>query len=176
VMAPVRPPLHYRRAGPDDVAALMRIERGPGYDALVSRSDASEHARWIAAADCAVWVVHDDDAPAGFALLTDLQDPHGGAYLKRIAVARPGAGIGAALMGHVLAFAFDDLGAPRLHLNVLADNHRARAAYRRAGLREEGLLKASYLMPDGSRTDRITMAILAEEWRGYRGLAGASEG
>jgi ribosomal protein S18 acetylase RimI-like enzyme len=157
----------YRRATLSDVPAIMRIERGATYERLVGRSTADEHAAFIAGPTCAVWVAENSE-PLAFAILTGLDDRHSGLYLKRIAVMEPGAGVGGRFLEFLMRWAFETLQAPRFSLDVLVENQRARAAYRRAGMREEGLLRSSYALPDGSRTDRVLMAALPEEWAAGR--------
>lgn len=161
-----------RRATLADVPALLRLERGPGYERLVGRSEAMQHAAWIAAPDCAVWIAETSE-PLAFALLTGIGDVHSGVYLKRIAAHAPGTGVGSRLLAHVLRWTFEEAGAPRFSLDVLIENTRARSVYARAGLREEGVMRGSYALPDGARTDRVLMAVLAEEWRARTPTAGS---
>ena len=48
---------------------------------------------------------------------------------------------------------------------MFTHNERACHVYRRAGLREDGLLRQAYRMPDGTRADRYIMSILRREWQ-----------
>ena len=106
-----------------------------------------------------------------FAIVSGLGDPHGDLYLKRIAVVRPGEGIGTAFLARVLDEAFDALGAWRFHLDCFADNLRAQRAYAKLGFSRDGVLRQAYRMPDGTRADLVLMALLKPEWaaRGRRG-------
>jgi RimJ/RimL family protein N-acetyltransferase len=150
-----------------DIALIMNIERMPGYDALVGRSSAEEHRRRMARADAAHWLaVHEADPArkvAGFAIVTGVGDPHSGLYLLRIAVAEPGLGLGSRLLKRLVSWAFDELKVPRFSLDVFAHNTRARRAYAACGFVEEGVLRSSYEMPDGSRVDRVVMSIVASD-------------
>ena len=100
-----------------------------------------------------------------FAILTGLNDPHGNLYLKRIAVARPGEGIGTEFLSLVLDEAFGTSGAWRIHLDCFADNLRAQAAYAKLGFSRDGILRQAYRLSDGRRTDLVLMALLEDEWR-----------
>lgn len=87
------------RATPADIPALMGIERGEGFDRLVGRWTADQHAAEMARPGSRCLVVRRDGEAAGFALVQGLDDPHGSATLRRIAVARPGEGLGAPMRG-----------------------------------------------------------------------------
>ena len=64
-------------------------------------------------------------AVEAFAVLRGLGDPHLNLYLKRVAVALPGSGLGTAFLSLVLDEAFGTMGAERFHLDCFADNVRA---------------------------------------------------
>ena len=156
------------RAGqPADFAAIMDIERGPGYGRLVATSSATEHESMHARPDVRYLVGVDADGRVrGFAILWGVGDLHDGVKLKRLAVAVSGEGLGRILLEEAMSVTFRELAAPRFWLDVFAHNQRARALYRRAGLREEGTLRGAYRLPDGQRADRVVMAILSHEWGG----------
>ena len=103
-----------------------------------------------------------------FAILRGLGDPHANLYLKRIAVARPGQGVGTAFLSLVLDEAFGPMGAERFHLDCFADNVRAQRAYEKLGFTRDGVLRQAYRLADGTRTDLIMMAILKSEWEAHR--------
>ena len=75
-----------------------------------------------------------------------------------------GKGIGTWAVEATRDFAFGDLKLHRLELDVFSFNPRAREAYRKAGFKEEGILRDAVL--DGEEYgDDILMAILEDEWR-----------
>ena len=71
---------------------------------------------------------------------------------------------GAALLGAALAHVFGATPTHRLQLLVYAENARARHAYARAGLVEEGLLRDIRRLPDGRFRSMLMMSILRPEW------------
>ena len=73
-------------------------------------------------------------AVEAFAILRGLGDAHANLYLKRVAVARPGQGLGTAFLSLVLDEAFGRMGAERFYLDCFADNARAQAAYLKLGM------------------------------------------
>ena len=148
-----------------DIPDLMRVERGEGFAELVGRWSAEQHAaemavpgsRYLAARNTA-------GAVEGFALLQGLDDPHGTTTLRRIAVAQPGRGLGAALLDAAVSHAFGECAVHRLQLRVYPENARARRVYARAGFVEEGLLRDIGRTPEGTHRSMIMMSMLRPEW------------
>ena len=75
-----------------------------------------------------------------------------------------GQGLGTVATRLVARFAFEQLGLHRISLVVLDVNARARAAYKRCGFAEEGLLRDTVLLDDGWHSD-IAMSILEADYR-----------
>ncbi|HTA39219.1 MAG TPA: GNAT family protein [Candidatus Acidoferrales bacterium] len=82
-----------------------------------------------------------------------------------IAVWENGAGAGRYAMQYAIWRAFDDLGANRIYLEVVAENARARALYERAGFTAEGLFRSGYEADDGTFHDMIPYGMLASDPR-----------
>src|ERR1700744_4611960 len=148
-----------------DIGAVMAIERSPDYERYVARSDEEEHRAMLGSATHAYRVgVGESGAVEAFAVLRGLGDPHLNLYLKRIAVARPGQGVGTAFLGLVLDEAFGPMGAERFHLDCFADNMRAQRSYEKLGFTRDGVLRQAYRLADGRRVDLVMMAVLKSEW------------
>jgi RimJ/RimL family protein N-acetyltransferase len=170
--APAR--LTVRPAGPADLDVVMALERMPEFDAWVGRSSEAEHRAMLAAPGFAYRLGLGEGGEAlAFAIVSGLGDPHGNVYLKRIAVLRPGEGIGTAFLASVLDEAFETLGAWRFHLDCFEGNVRAQRAYAKLGFSGDGVLRQAYRLPDGTRTDLALMAILKPEWEARRGGHGS---
>ena len=104
-------PLALRPASPDDLPAIMAIERMPGFDRQVGRSEEAEHHAMMASPTFAYRLgVGAGGAVEAFAILRGLGDPHRNLYLKRVAVVRPGEGLGTAFLSLVVGEAFARLG------------------------------------------------------------------
>jgi ribosomal protein S18 acetylase RimI-like enzyme len=154
-----------RPAALADIAAVMAIERSPDYELYVARSDEDGHRAMLASASHAYRVgIGQSGAVEAFAVLRGLGDPHLNLYLQRIAVARPGQGLGTAFLGLVLDEAFGSLGAERFHLDCFADNLRAQRSYQKLGFSRDGVMRGAYRLADGTRKDLVMMAILRSEW------------
>jgi RimJ/RimL family protein N-acetyltransferase len=163
-------PLAVRPAGAHDLADIMAMERTPGFETCVGRSEEAEHRAMLAAPGFAYRLgVEAGGASVAFAILSGLGDPHGNIYLKRIAASRPGQGLGTALLGRLLDEAFGPLGAWRVFLDCFAGNVRARRSYEKLGFTRDGVLRQAYLMPDGTRSDLVLMSILRPEWKTGKG-------
>lgn len=158
-----------RRATPGDIPFVMSVERIPGHDAFINPQSEAEHAAQLAAPAFAYFIGEGEGAPAGFAILSELNDTRGNHCLKRIAVAEPGKGVGTPLFNAVTDWAFTNTAVHRLWLHALDTNSRARHVYAREGFTEEGRLREARPLPDGSRTDLVIMSILRPEWQARRG-------
>jgi ribosomal protein S18 acetylase RimI-like enzyme len=157
--------LTLRPAALADIAAVMAIERSPDYELYVARSDEDGHRAMLASASHAYRLgIGQSGAVEAFAVLRGLGDPHLNLYLQRIAVARPGQGLGTAFLGLVLDEAFGALGAERFHLDCFADNLRAQRSYQKLGFSRDGVMRGAYRLADGTRKDLVMMAILKSEW------------
>jgi len=162
-----RAPLTLRAASPDDLTAIMAIERRPGFERQVGRSEEAEHRAMLANPSFAYRLgVRAGGAVEAFAILSGLGDPHRNLYLKRVAARRPGEGVGTAFLSLVVDEAFRRLGAERFHLDCFADNARAQRVYAKLGFTRDGTLRQAYRLPDGTRTDLTLMALLKSEWEG----------
>lgn len=154
-----------RRATAKDIDLIMEIERQPGFEHFVGRSARSIHEELIADPGHAYLLGLDaDKAVRGIAILRGIGDPSGGIYLKRIAIRDPGHGFGSAMLAHVIDWAFSLADCHRFHLDHFVTNERAHRAYEKCGLRQEGVLREAYRLPDGGYADLTVMAILRQEW------------
>lgn len=116
---------------PADIPEIMRIERLPGYDALVGRFEAHEHANEFAAPDAAYFGLREGDRLTGFVILQKLDQPT--VLLRRIAVDGVGRGTGTALLRAAMDWVFEQTSAQALKLDVHVGNDRARHVYEREG-------------------------------------------
>ncbi len=162
--------LTLRAASADDLDAIMAIERTPGFERWVGRSSAAEHRAMMADANAAYLVGEADGEVVAFAILRDLNDPHGNRYLKRVAVARPDQGVGGAFLEQVIDWAFNRAGAHRFWLDCFSHNARAQRVYEKLGFTRDGVLREAYLGADGVRRDLTMMALTRPQWaeRGAR--------
>jgi ribosomal protein S18 acetylase RimI-like enzyme len=161
--------LTLRPAALADIGPVMAIERLPDYELYVARSDEEGHREMLASSSHAYRLgVGESGAVEAFAILRGLGDPHANLYLKRIAAAHPGQGLGTAFLSLVLDEAFGPMGAERFHLDCFADNLRAQRSYEKLGFTRDGVLRQAYRLTDSKRSDLVMMAILKNEWEASR--------
>jgi RimJ/RimL family protein N-acetyltransferase len=151
------------RASAADLPFIMATERSAGYEALVGRWDDARHRAALADPRHAYFVGRAAGAPVGFAILRDWASPERVTLIKRVAVARPGVGLGPALLRLVIDTVFRETDAHRLWLGVFPDNARARRAYALLGFREEGIARGSAFF-GGVHRDELVMALLRPDW------------
>jgi RimJ/RimL family protein N-acetyltransferase len=68
----------------------------------------------------------------------------------------------------LFAHAFEVLGLSRVAFNVDATNHRSRAAVRKLGATEEGILRQHAVTYTGRVRDTVVHSVLADEWTAVR--------
>ncbi|WP_353816052.1 ribosomal protein S18-alanine N-acetyltransferase [Agromyces sp. SYSU T00266] len=148
--------LMLRRATPDDLDAIMRLEQATfptdAWPESAMRSELeSVHGYYLVAVDDA-----EPDAPVAYAgLLAPRGSGQGDIQTIAVDATRRGAGLGRALMQALIAEA-RRRGAAELFLEVRADNTTARRLYASLGFIEIGVRRA-YYRPDG--VDAITMRL-----------------
>jgi len=162
--------LTLRAASAGDLDAIMAIERAPGFERWVGRSSAEEHRAMMDDVNYAYLIGEANGEVVAFAILRDLNDPHGNRYLKRVAVARPEEGVGGAFLELVVDWTFDCVGAHRFWLDCFSHNARAQRVYEKLGFTRDGVLREAYLGADGVRRDLTMMALTRPQWaeRGAR--------
>lgn len=101
--------------------------------------------------------------PAGFIVMSVqdgwLMQIHG------IVAERPRSGAGRSALREALRWAFDDVGAHRVWLEVTASNANARRLYESEGFVHEGTYRDGYRTATGDYQDLAHYGILKHEWR-----------
>jgi RimJ/RimL family protein N-acetyltransferase len=152
------------RADASAIPFIMTTERLEGYEHVVGRWNEAQHTAALADGRHAYFIASKDGEPIGFTILRDWAAPERVTLFKRIAVARPGQGIGRAVLAQVVDLTFSETDAWRLWLGVFPDNERARKAYAAVGFRAEGVARGSAYF-GGVHRDELVMAILRSDWQ-----------
>jgi RimJ/RimL family protein N-acetyltransferase len=145
---------------PADIPEVMRIERQPGYDALVGRFEAPEHARQLGLPDVRYFGLRGEDGLLGFVILQELEQP--APLLKRIAVDTVERGVGGSLVRGAMDWVFEQTPATALRLWVLPHNARARRVYEREGFGVDG-------EGDVEDVPHLFMSVPRARWEELRG-------
>ncbi len=143
----------------------MATERQDGYDDLVGRWSEDKHREAFADGRHVYFLGQADHEPIGFVILRDWASPERVTLLKRIAVSKPGQGLGKQLLGAVIERVFQETNAHRLWLGVFPENARARRAYEAVGFIAEGVARGSAFF-GGVHRDELAMAILRTDGTG----------
>jgi len=146
-----------------DIPFIMATERIEGYEHLVGRSDEGWHYAALSDARFAYFLAKQGDEPIGFAILRDWASAEQVTHIKRVAVARPGEGLGRLFLSAVVDAVFKQTKAYRLSLGLFPDNLRARRAYESVGFTSEGVSRGSAFF-NGVNRDELVMSILRPEW------------
>ena len=150
----------------EDVAAIMQLERTPGYEGLVGRWDRERHLAEVAMPSSRYLLSRSNGDIDGFVLFQGLDDRNLRVHLKRTAVADAGQGLGTRLLSAAIDWLFTATDANRLDLEVFVDNTRARRAYEKLGFLTEGVLRDWIRMQDGKFRTMALMSLLRREWSG----------
>ncbi|MBU0985078.1 MAG: GNAT family N-acetyltransferase [candidate division Zixibacteria bacterium] len=115
-----------------------------------------------------IWLkaIIDNDQIVGYAAVESIDTINRKCELAMvIGVAdRWGRGIGATVLQVMLAYAFDTLGMHRVWAAVARGNDRSERLLRRAGFRQEGIMRETLIIQD-EFTDLLCFSILEDEYR-----------
>ena len=132
--------MQIRAATSRDIDAILACERQPGCEDLVGRWTREQHAAAIADPTHRYLIaLEQDGSAAGYLMLQRATPLSESVLIKRVAVMRPGRGIGRALMERAFAVVFDELAARTVTVTVRPHNARGVALYSRAGLTNDGI-------------------------------------
>lgn len=151
-----------RRADPGDLPAIAALIAA--HPMQLMAQDLTELQRIMDDPENRVMIwKSDQDRIAGFAVIEILYPQV--TYLTNMGLAEPGRGDGQNLIADTLRVVFADMGAHRLFCDVAFDNAPALAAFRRAGLVQEGTMRQCWLRPDGIWADCHAFSMLKHEWK-----------
>lgn len=152
-----------RRATAADLPFIMATERQAGYEELVGHWNEQHHLAALRDSRFAYFLGEMDGTAIGFVIVRDWSSTDRVTCVKRIAVVRPGLGLGRRLLAAVVDEIFKTTDAHRVWLGVFPENARARRAYQAAGFRSEGVARESAFF-DGKYRDELIMSLLRHEW------------
>lgn len=153
-----------------DLPFVMATERLPGYEALVGRWDEARHREALADGRYDYLISRLDGEPVGFAIVRGARAADRVALVKRVAVSRPGHGVGKAMMRAVVDHVFETTATHRLAIGAFPDNLRARRVYEAVGFVAEGVARGAAFF-HGVHRDELNLAILRPDWAAARAAA-----
>lgn len=111
--------------------------------------------------DLVIWEVA--GRSAGFALFDEIGEPSGRIELRRLGLYETSKGQGGIFLLALVNYGFDAIGAARIWLDVVDDDPRAHATYKRAGFTHEGTLRQNWRRPTGDVADMMIFGMLRKE-------------
>jgi predicted GNAT family acetyltransferase len=147
-----------------DIPVIMVLERIDGYEPLVGRWEADQHAAEIRNPEARYFVARQGNEIVAFAILQGVASPNRCIRLKRIIARNPEQGIGSTFLRSVLDICFGELAAHRVELLVHLNNERAHRVYARIGFAEDGILRDFHRNKDGSFRSMRLMSLLKPDW------------
>ncbi|MCL6625714.1 MAG: GNAT family N-acetyltransferase [Alicyclobacillus shizuokensis] len=155
-----------RNTKPQDLDFVLRLESDEDNARFIIPWSRAEHERVLADADMAHLVIEttDDHGRIGYMILAGVQNENRSVELVRIVIAEKGFGYGSEAIRLVQRWAFMELGAHRLWLDVKEHNIRAQHVYRALGFVVEGVLRECLRGAHGYES-LVVMSILEQEYR-----------
>ena len=154
-----------RLATPDDIPAIVTLERTPMAREFVGQWSEERHRATITGGDARYYVSETDWGEIqAYAILRGIQEDSRAIELKRIVVAVPERGLGRKILSELIRIAFLELGAHRFFLDVFEDNSRARHLYESVGFQQEGVMRDA-ARRDGHWCNLHLMSMLESEFR-----------
>jgi diamine N-acetyltransferase len=158
-------PMPLRLATPDDILAILALERTPMASEFVGQWSEERHHATLAGGDARYYVSESEGGEVqAYAILRGINEDSRGIELKRIVVALPERGLGRRMLQELMRIAFRELGAHRLFLDVYEDNARARHLYEGLGFQYEGVMREA-AHRDGRWFNLRLMSILESEYK-----------
>lgn len=154
--------LQLDEAGEGDLVWILEQERVAAKEGYVSSDAEPRHRLQMNDRTCLYLIARKAGEPVGYVILLGVMGQNPVVELKRIVVTKRGVGVGQALMHLIIDYAFDDLKAHRLWLDVIDDNARAQHVYRKLGFVEEGRFRKATWRPHGWQ-DLVIFGMLAED-------------
>lgn len=158
--------LAFRHTTDADLEFVMAIERQAASDRFVESWSKSRHIQAMSEADELHLVIEaiDDGETVGFILFAGIEDPNHNIEFRRIVIGPKNRGLGQQSVRLLKKYAFEELGAHRLWLDVKDFNPRARSLDVSEGFVEEGTLRECVKGPDGYESV-VIMSVLESEYR-----------
>jgi diamine N-acetyltransferase len=115
-----------RLATPDDIPAILALERATAAREFVGRWSEERHHATLTGGDALYYVSETDWGEVqAYAILRGVQEDSRAIELKRIVVAVPERGLGRKILTELTRIVFRELGAHRFFLDVFEDNARS---------------------------------------------------
>lgn len=149
-----------------DLDFVLAAERSAENRDLVGQWSLAQHQSALSDLDIKHLIVEDahTQRALGYIILAGITSPNESIEFRRIVVAEKGRGYGKQALRLVKQLVFEQIGAHRLWLDVLATNLRARHVYEYEGFVVEGTLRECFKVGDKFES-LVVMAMLRREYK-----------
>jgi diamine N-acetyltransferase len=154
-----------RPTTPADLGFVLEAESAAENRPFVLQWSREQHLAALSSPACAHRIVQDalSGEIVGYVILFGLDDTNRRIEFRRVVVTAKGRGYGRAAVNMVKKFAFEELAAHRLWLDVKEFNQRARRLYECEGFTREGMLREC-IRGDSGWESAYVMSILESEY------------
>ena len=149
-----------------DMEIVLKMERDDENRPYIRRWTSEQHINAVNDNNYAHLIIEtiEDKRIVGYIILVGLENPDESIEFKRLVINEKGFGFGRKAMQMMKKFAFDDLRAHRLWLEVIEDNERALRLYKSEGFILEGTHREAFKYKEKFYSLKV-MSLLAEEYR-----------
>ncbi len=156
-----------RRAVDADIDYVMQQEQHVENVDYINHWSHDKHLACLNDSDYVYFIVEriDNSRPVGFAIMIGVNNPDQNLEFFRLAISEKGRGYGRQVMKLAKRFAFEEIGAHRLWLDLVDYNERAYHIYESEGFVKEGVLREACSYND-RRASLIIMSMLRSEYKG----------
>jgi len=155
-----------RATQPADLDFVLQAEQDPDTRPFIIPWSREQHVEALSHPDLVYRIISaPDNRSLGFLILAGLRNSHHSVEFRRIVVTEKGQGTGRSAIRLVKRWAFTELGAHRLWLDVKENNHRARRLYTSEGFIVEGTLREC-LKGESGYESLVLLSMLAREYKG----------
>ena len=148
----------------NDLPFVFEIEKKAADDRFVTSESIENHKHYLNDSDIRHFVIEADGKAVGYAILAGANDKNENVELRRLVIAEKGKGYGRKVLHLIKEFAFEELNAHRLWLDVKDFNERARKLYESENFTTEGVWREAVKDDGGRRESIVFMSILRHEY------------
>lgn len=159
--------MRLRPATVTDFPFIRALAQHPDNTPFITDEDEAGLSHYLGSIADRLLIAEENTTACGFALFSEIGNPSGRVELRRLALAQTGGGRGRAFVGLLIRYAFEDLGAARIWLDVSGENPRALALYGKMGFTREAVLRQHWFRASlGRAVDMHIFGLLRDEWQG----------
>lgn len=156
--------LDLRKTAPDDLDFVLAAEQDPLNRGFIGQWSREAHAAAIEDGDMLHLIIQSKPGkPAGYVILTGLQNPNLSVCILRIVIQEKARGYGKKTLALLTEWIFTHTPTHRLWLDVRDHNGRAQHVYKEAGFQPEGILR-DCIKTGNTFESLMIMSILRHEY------------